>query len=82
VFGSSDGLVRSGGLAAAVSTPDQLARQACELARKLAANDAAGSVTVEAATPATVRVNPTVARALGLRLSDERELTARVTAIR
>jgi putative ABC transport system substrate-binding protein len=82
VFGSSDGLVRSGGLAAAVSTPDQLALQAGELARKLAAGDSASNVLVEAATPATVRVNATVARALGLRLPDERELTAKVTALR
>lgn len=81
VFGSSEGLVRSGGLAAAVSTPDQLARQALALGRKLAAAQAnvAGTVLVESAAPASVRVNATVARALGLPLPDARELTAKVT---
>jgi len=82
VFGASDGLVRSGGLAAAVSTPAQLAQQARMLGQKLAASTGPGGVTVEAATPATVRVNTTVARGLGLRLPEERELTERVTAIR
>lgn len=85
VFGTNDGLVRSGGLAAAVSTPTQLAQQARALGLKLAANSvtsSAGGVMVEAATPATVRVNTTVARGLGLRLPDERELTERVTAVR
>ena len=82
VFGTNDGMVRSGGLAAAVSTPTQLAQQARALGQKLAANTGAGSVTVEAATPATVRVNTTVARGLGLRLPDEHELTERVTAVR
>jgi putative ABC transport system substrate-binding protein len=37
---------------------------------------------VEAATPATVRLNTTVARGLGLRLPEEHELTERVTAVR
>ncbi|MGO4394582.1 ABC transporter substrate-binding protein [Variovorax sp. M-6] len=82
VFGSSEGLVRSGGLAAAVSTPSQLAQQARALGRKLAAANGTASVLVEAATPATVRVNTTVARGLGLRLPDERDLTARVTGVR
>jgi putative ABC transport system substrate-binding protein len=82
VFGTSDGLVRSGGLAAAVSTPAQLAQQARLLGLKLASNTSAGGVLIEAATPATVRVNPTVARGLGMRLPEERELTERVTAIR
>jgi putative ABC transport system substrate-binding protein len=82
VFGTSDGLVRSGGLAAAVSTPGQLARQAHALGRKLAASGTATGVRVEVATPATVRVNATVARGLGLRLPDERELSARVSALR
>jgi len=82
VFGTSDGLVRSGGLAAAVSTPSQLAHQARGLGQKLAAASGAPGVRVEAATPATVRVNATVARGLGLRLPDERELTARVSTIR
>jgi len=74
--------VRSGGLAAAVSTPSQLAHQARGLGQKLAAASGAPGVRVEAATPATVRVNATVARGLGLRLPDERELTARVSTIR
>lgn len=82
VFGASDGLVRSGGLAAAVSTPVLLARQARTLGQKVAAGGGSGSALVEAATPATVRVNSSVARALGLRLPDERELTERVTASR
>ncbi|MBT2321704.1 ABC transporter substrate-binding protein [Variovorax paradoxus] len=82
VFGTSDGLVRSGGLAAAVSTPGQLALQARALGQKVAATPAGGGVLVEAAMPATVRVNTTVARGLGLRLPEERELTERVTATR
>ena len=82
VFGTSDGLVRSGGLAAAVSTPGQLAQQARALGQKLAMGPVAGGVLVEAATPSTVRVNATVARGLGLRLPEERELTERVTATR
>lgn len=82
VFGTTDGLVRSGGLAAAVSTPGQLARQARALGLKLAQGSGGGGIVVEAATPATVRVNTTVARGLGLRLPEERELTERVTATR
>lgn len=81
VFGASDGLVRSGGLAAAVSTPTQLAAQARAIVHKLR-RGVGGVVLVEAATPATVRVNTTVARGLGMRLPDERELTERVTAAR
>ncbi|QGW84856.1 ABC transporter substrate-binding protein [Variovorax paradoxus] len=80
VFGASEGLVRSGGLAAAVSTPAQLARQARLLGQKLAS--AGGGPLVESATPATVRVNVTVARGLGLRLPEERELTERLTVTR
>jgi putative ABC transport system substrate-binding protein len=82
VFGASDGLVRSGGLAAAVSTPGQLALQARALGQKVATAPAGTGVLVEAATPATVRVNTTVARGLGLRIPEERELTERVTATR
>ncbi|CAN7222975.1 ABC transporter substrate binding protein [Variovorax sp. LjRoot290] len=82
VFGTSDGLVRSGGLAAAVSTPGQLALQARALGQKVAAAPAGAGVLVEAATPATVRINATVARGLGLRIPEERELTERVTATR
>jgi putative ABC transport system substrate-binding protein len=82
VFGASDGLVRSGGLAAAVSTPTLLARQARVLGQKVAAGGGSGIPLVEPATPSTVRVNTTVARALGLRLPDERELTDRITAVR
>ncbi|VWX56020.1 ABC transporter substrate-binding protein [Burkholderiales bacterium 8X] len=81
VFGASEGLVRSGALAAAVSTPAQLARQATALGRKLHAG-ADGIVLVEAATPSTVRVNYTVARGLGLAVAGEVELTERVTAFR
>ncbi|MFH0133605.1 ABC transporter substrate-binding protein, partial [Variovorax sp. VaC1] len=88
VFGASEGLVRSGGLAAAVSTPSQLAQQARLLGQKVASASSAGSSNnsnapwVEAATPATVRVNATVARGLGLRLPEERELTERLAAPR
>ena len=90
VFGASEGLVRSGGLAAAVSTPSQLAQQARLLGVKVAsaASSASGtagntaSPLVEAATPATVRVNATVARGLGLRLPEERELTERLAVPR
>jgi putative ABC transport system substrate-binding protein len=83
VFGASEGLVRSGGLAAAVSTPSQLAQQARLLGQKVASggNNNSGPL-VEAATPATVRVNATVARGLGLRLPEERELTERLAATR
>jgi putative ABC transport system substrate-binding protein len=81
VFGASDGLVRSGGLAAAVSTPAQLAQQAYAMGNKLLAGSG-GTLVVEAAAPAAVRVNANVARSLGLRLPSERELTERVTAIR
>jgi putative ABC transport system substrate-binding protein len=87
VFGASEGLVRSGGLAAAVSTPSQLAQQARLLGQKVA-SAATGNTTnnngplVEAATPATVRINATVARGLGLRLPEERELTERLAAPR
>jgi putative tryptophan/tyrosine transport system substrate-binding protein len=82
VFGTSEGLVRSGGLAAAVSTPGQLALQARALGQKLAMGPASSGVLVEAATPSTVRVNPTVARGLGLRLPEERELSERVGTTR
>ncbi|WP_432729292.1 ABC transporter substrate binding protein [Variovorax sp. W6] len=89
VFGASEGLVRSGGLAAAVSTPSQLAQQARQLGQKVASAGTAGGNSnnstvplVEAATPATVRVNATVARGLGLRLPEERELTDRLAAPR
>ncbi|MCR6478583.1 ABC transporter substrate-binding protein [Variovorax sp. ZS18.2.2] len=83
VFGASEGLVRSGGLAAAVSTPSQLAQQARLLGQKVAsASNNNSSPLVEAATPATVRVNATVARGLGLRLPEERELTDRLAATR
>ncbi|MBS0342147.1 MAG: ABC transporter substrate-binding protein [Proteobacteria bacterium] len=82
VFGASEGMVRSGGLAAAVSTPTLLARQAQAMGQKLAAAPAGGVLVVESARPATVRVNANVARSLGLRLPDERELTERVAAPR
>ncbi|MDQ0082528.1 putative ABC transport system substrate-binding protein [Variovorax boronicumulans] len=86
VFGASEGLVRSGGLAAAVSTPSQLAQQARLLGQKVAsAGTGSGNSNaplVEAATPATVRVNATVARGLGLRMPEERELTDRLAVPR
>lgn len=84
VFGASDGLVRSGGLAAAVSTPQQLALQARALCERLAAggSGAGSSAWVEPASPATVRVNLQVARGLGLRLPDERTLGRRIAAAR
>ncbi|CAN5715678.1 hypothetical protein BH11PSE13_BH11PSE13_11050 [soil metagenome] len=82
VFGANEGLVRSGGLAAAVSTPSQLAIQARAMGLKLVSGANNPGLLIEAATPATVRVNATVARGLNLRLPDERELTDRVTAVR
>jgi putative ABC transport system substrate-binding protein len=82
VFGASEGLVRSGGLAAAVSTPAQLAQQARLLGQKLAGAGSGASPLVESATPAAVRVNVTVARGLGLRLPEERELAERLTVTR
>jgi putative ABC transport system substrate-binding protein len=81
VFGASEGLVRSGGLAAAVSTPAQLAQQARLLGQKLAGAGSPGPL-VESATPAAVRVNVTVARGLGLRLPEERDLAERLTVTR
>jgi putative ABC transport system substrate-binding protein len=82
VFGASEGLVRSGGLAAAVSTPAQLAQQAQLLGQKLAGHGSSAAPLVESAAPPTVRVNATVARGLGLRLPQERELSERLTATR
>ena len=81
VFGASEGLVRSGGLAAAVSTPAQLAQQARLLGQKLAGTGGSSPL-VESATPAAVRVNATVARGLGLRVLEERELAERLTVTR
>jgi putative ABC transport system substrate-binding protein len=84
VFGASEGLVRSGGLAAAVSTPSQLARQGHLLGQKLV--DGIGSrgndPLVEAAAPPTVRVNTTVARGLDLRLPEAQALTERLAIAR
>lgn len=84
VFGASEGMVRSGGLAAAVSTPAQLAQQARSIGIKLMSSSGpqAGGPWVEAATPASVRVNATVARSLGLRVPNEHELAERVAAAR
>lgn len=76
VFGASDGMVRSGGLAAVISTPSQLAQQALALSRKLVG--ASQEPLVESAIPMEVRINSTVARQLGLRLPDERELDAQL----
>ncbi|HEX3139896.1 MAG TPA: ABC transporter substrate-binding protein, partial [Rhizobacter sp.] len=60
--------------------PSQLARQARTLGHKVALGPT--GITVEDAAPATVRVNSNVARGLGLRLPDERELTERVSGPR
>jgi len=76
VFGSSEKLVRSGGLAAVVATPEQQALQARALGRKVAG--ARPGVQIETPMPLTVRVNPTVAEGLGLRLPSEHELDQRV----
>jgi len=78
VFGSSEALVRSGGLAAVVATAEQQALQARALGRKLAA--ARPGVQVETPAPVTVRVNATVAQGLGLRLPSESELDHQVGA--
>lgn len=81
VFGSNEGMVRSGALAAAVSTPAQLARQARAMGARLAGGGSAAPL-VESATPASVRVNATVARGLNLRLPPEQALAERVTTAR
>lgn len=81
VFGSNEGMVRSGALAAAVSTPAQLARQARAMGARLAGGGAPAPW-VESATPASVRVNATVARGLNLRLPAEQALADRVTTAR
>lgn len=84
VFGSSEGMVRSGALAAAVSTPTQLARQARGLGERLVASaaDASAAPMVENATPASVRINTTVARGLKLSVPSEQELAGRLGARR
>ncbi len=84
VFGTSEGMVRSGALAAAVSTPAQLARQARGLGERLVASagQASAAPLVEGATPASVRVNATVARGLKLRVPSEQELAQRLSAPR
>ncbi|MBU1357728.1 MAG: ABC transporter substrate-binding protein [Gammaproteobacteria bacterium] len=85
VFGTNEGLVRSGGLAAAVSTPAQLARQAVLLGQTLSASrgtSGADSLRVESALPVSVRVNANVARELDLRLPDEKTLAAQVIGAR
>jgi len=76
VFGSSEALVRSGGLAAVVATPAQQALQARALGHRLAS--APPGVQVETPTAVSVRINPTVAQGLGLRLPSEHELDQRV----
>lgn len=80
VIGSNEGLVRSGALAAAVATPALLARQAQALGRRLAAGPGLGAAgpVVESAAPAEARVNPTVARSLGLVLPSEQALSERL----
>ncbi|RYF83246.1 MAG: ABC transporter substrate-binding protein [Comamonadaceae bacterium] len=79
VFGSSEGIVRSGALAATVSTPAQLARQAQALGERLAARGGSASApVVEWAVSVEVRVNPHVARSLDLRLPSEQELAQRL----
>ena len=80
VFGSSEGIVRSGALAATVSTPTQLARQAQALGERLAARGSATTPVVEWAVSVEVRVNPHVARSLDLRLPSEQELAQRLFA--
>ena len=78
VFGSSEGIVRSGALAATVSTPEQLAQQALGMGERLAASPAGAPTLVHSATPANVRINPNVARSLDLRLPSEQELNRRL----
>lgn len=83
VFGSNEGIVRSGALAAAVSTPALLARQAQAMGRRLAAAGGSTPVpVVESASPAVARVNPNVARSLGLALPAEQVLTERLAGQR
>lgn len=78
VIGASEGIVRSGALAASVATPAQLARQAQGLGERLLARTGGHAPLVEWATVAQVRVNPHVARSLDLRLPGEQELTQRL----
>ncbi|RYY65754.1 MAG: ABC transporter substrate-binding protein, partial [Comamonadaceae bacterium] len=78
VFGSNEGMVRSGALAASVSTPTQLALQAQSLGERLAARTAVAAPAVEWAASVQVRINPHVARSLDLRLPGEEELAQRL----
>ena len=78
VFGSNEGIVRSGALAATVSTPAQLARQAQALGERLAARAGPAAPVLEWAASVQVRVNPHVARSLDLRLPSEQELAQRL----
>lgn len=80
VFGVGVDMVRAGALAAAVSTPGQLARQAHALGERLAAADSGASRApwVETAGPPSVRLNRTVARGLNLHPPSEQALTQRL----
>ena len=80
VIGTSEGIVRSGALAANVASPTQLARQAQGLGERLLARTSPAAPSVEWAATAQVRVNPPVARSLDLRLPGEQELTQRLAA--
>lgn len=78
VIGASEGIVRSGALAANVTTPTQLALQAQGLGERLLARASPSAPLVEWAATAQVRVNPHVARSLDLRMPGEQELTRRL----
>ncbi|MDM0044914.1 ABC transporter substrate binding protein [Variovorax dokdonensis] len=80
VFGSTDAIVRSGALAAALSSPAQMAAQTQEIGERLSTG--ASGATVEAARPTLVSVNSNVARSLGLRLPSEDELARRIGGAR
>ena len=79
VFGFSESLAKAGALISLYSSARQQGRQGAEIARRMLAD--------EARLPApqhprlyTVRINPSVARSLGLRLPNEARLTADLAA--
>lgn len=79
VIGFSPFYVRSGALAAVYSSPAQLGRQSAEVALRLLAGASAPPPLAPRYFSATV--NATVARALGVRVDEEAELTARLQAM-
>lgn len=79
VIGFSPFYVRSGALAAVYSSPAQLGRQSAEVALRLLAGASAPPPLAPRYFSASI--NATVARALGVRVDEEAELTARLQAM-